>query len=83
MSVGDVVGVLGAVAVLAGYLLLQLGRLTRNDWSFLLLNLFGAAGILCSLAFKFNLSAALIEAFWFAISLYGLARLAFKRRRAS
>lgn len=80
MGVADVIGVLGAVAVLAGYLLLQLGRLTRNDKSFLLLNLFGSAGILCSLAFKFNLSATLIEAAWFAISFYGLVRLALARR---
>lgn len=80
MSWGDVVGVLGAAAVLAGYLLLQLGRLRRSDTSFLLLNLFGSAGILCSLAFKFNLSATLIEGAWFAISFYGLVRLALGRR---
>jgi len=83
MSWGDVIGVLGAAAVLAGYLLLQLGRLKRSDRSFLLLNLFGSAGILCSLAYKFNLSATLIEAFWFAISLYGLVRLVLKRSSTS
>lgn len=60
--------------MLAAYLLLQLGRLERRDWSFLSLNLIGAAGILYSLAFRFNLAATLIEAAWVAISLYGIAR---------
>lgn len=72
MSVGDVIGTLGAVAVLASYLLLQLGRLRRDSWIFLLLNLVGSAGILYSLAFRFNLSATLIEAAWLAITLAGI-----------
>lgn len=79
MSLADVIGIFGALAVLTGYLLLQLGMLKRGDVAFLLLNLVGSAGILYSLAFRFNLSATLIEAAWFAISLYGLARLVLKR----
>ncbi len=79
MTLADSVGLAGAGAVLAGYLLLQLGQLRRKDRAFLLLNLLGSAGILYSLVFRFNLSATLIEAAWFAISLYGLVRLAFKR----
>ena len=39
-----------------------------------MLNALGSAGILFSLAFRFNLSATLIEAAWFAISVYGLVR---------
>lgn len=65
--------------MLSAYLLLQLGKLRRGDVAFLLLNLVGSAGILVSLAHRFNLSATLIEAAWFAISIYGLARLALKR----
>ena len=34
----------------------------------------GAALILLSLAFDFNLSAFLMEAFWLGISLFGLTR---------
>jgi len=78
MTIADGIGIAGALAVLAAYLLLQLGRLARSDKSFLLLNLFGSAGILFSLAFRFNLSATLIEGAWFAISLYGLVRLALR-----
>lgn len=74
MTIADGIGVAGAAAVLAAYLLLLLGRLTRTDRGFLLLNTVGSAGILCSLAFAFNLAATLIEAAWFAISVYGLVR---------
>lgn len=81
-ALANVIGLAGSAAVLTAYLLLQLGRLGRTDLRFLLLNLFGAAGILYSLAFAFNLSATLIEAAWFAISLYGIARY-FLRRRVS
>jgi hypothetical protein len=80
--VANIIGLAGSVAVLAAYLLLQLGRLGRTDLRFLILNLFGAAGILFSLAFAFNLSATLIEAVWFAISLFGIVRY-FLRRRTS
>ncbi|MGH8427213.1 MAG: CBU_0592 family membrane protein [Gammaproteobacteria bacterium] len=73
-SAANVVGLGGAAAVLAAYLLLLTGKLRRSQRSFLLLNAFGSAGILCSLAFRFNLSATLIEAAWFAISIYGFAR---------
>ncbi len=80
--VANIIGLAGSVAVLAAYLLLQLGRLGRTDLRFLILNLLGAAGILFSLAFAFNLSATLIEAVWFAISLFGIVRY-FLRRRTS
>lgn len=62
MAISDIVGMVGAVAVLAGYLLLQLGRLQRTDRTFLLLNLCGSGAILYSLMLHFNLAATLIEA---------------------
>ncbi|MGH8225992.1 MAG: CBU_0592 family membrane protein [Gammaproteobacteria bacterium] len=77
-AIADGIGIAGAAAVLAAYLLLLLDRLARTSLGFLLLNAFGSAGILCSLAFNFNLAATLIEAAWFAVSVYGLARLALK-----
>ncbi|HYW77352.1 MAG TPA: hypothetical protein VFA48_12150 [Gammaproteobacteria bacterium] len=79
-AIANIIGLAGSASVLTAYLLLQLGRLGRTDLAFLLLNLFGAAGILYSLAFAFNLSATLIEAVWFAISLYGLARYLLRKR---
>lgn len=82
-AIANIIGLAGSASVLVAYLLLQLGRLSRTDLRFLLLNLFGAAGILFSLAFAFNLPATLIEAVWFAISLYGIARHAVRKRETS
>ena len=79
-ALANIIGLAGAGAVLTAYLLLQLGRLGRTNLYFLLLNLFGSAGILYSLAFEFNLSATLIEAVWFAISLFGIARYLLRRQ---
>jgi len=39
-----------------------------------LLNALGASLVMVSLLFDFNLSAFLMEAFWFLISLFGLLR---------
>ncbi len=79
-ALANIIGLAGSAAVLSAYLLLQLGHLGRTHLRFLLLNLFGAAGILFSLAFAFNLAATLIEAVWFAISLFGIARYLLQRR---
>jgi len=81
-AVANWVGLAGAAGILAAYLLLQAGRLRGQDWTFLLLNLAGAAGILCSLAFRFNLAATLIESVWFAISVYGIGRKLLRRGHA-
>ena len=70
----DVAGTAGVVMIVAAFLLLQLERIASNSLPYLLANAVGAALILVSLFFDFNLSAFLMEAFWLAISLYGLAR---------
>jgi paired small multidrug resistance pump len=82
-ALANIIGLAGSAAVLTAYLLLQIGRLGRTDLRFLLLNLFGAAGILYSLAFAFNLAATLIESIWFATSLYGIVRHVLRRRATS
>lgn len=74
MSWADAVGVAGVAAILGAYALLQAGRLRAADPRYSLLNAGGAAGVLVSLAFDFNLSAFLVEFFWLLISLAGLRR---------
>jgi hypothetical protein len=69
----DFLGNIGVAMILASYLLLQLGKLQAQDLRYSILNAFGAALILCSLAFDFNMSAFLIEFFWLLISLIGIA----------
>lgn len=68
----DVVGLLGVGAILAAYALLQAGRWGARDLVYSAVNAVGAALVLVSLWFEFNLSAAVIEGFWLAISGYGI-----------
>jgi len=70
----DLVGFIGVLLILIGYLLLQLGKLPSSSPRYSLLNAGGALLILVSLIFAFNLSAFIVEAFWFLISLLGLWR---------
>jgi hypothetical protein len=69
-----VLGLIGSALVVIAYLLNQLGRLASADWRFPAANLVGALAILLSLTDAWNLPAAVIEAFWAAISLFGLMR---------
>lgn len=70
----DVAGSLGVAMIVCAYLFLQLGRLASDSLGYLLANALGAGLILISLSVAFNFSAFLIEAFWLAISLFGLLR---------
>ncbi len=69
----DVIGAIGVTLIIATYFALQAGRL-RTGFRYSLLNGVGAAMILYSLIFDFNLAAFLVEAFWLAISVYGIYR---------
>ena len=83
MTVADVAqagGVLGVLLILAAYAGAQLGRLEPRQAPALVLNLTGATLILGSLAVRFNLAAALMEAAWALVALYGLIRLVLGRR---
>lgn len=77
----DVIGLFGVALMIAAYALLQSGRLPAASPWFSALNGAGAALVLLSLAFEFNLAAFIVELFWLVISLYGLWRWS-RRRRA-
>lgn len=76
----DFVGNLGVVLILATYLGVQLRRLEATGLAYVLANGLGAACILYSLLFDFNLSAVIIEVAWLAISLVGLLRIFLERQ---
>lgn len=78
----DLVGNVGVLLMVIGYLLLQLEKLSSSALSYLLLNALGAVLVIISLMFRFNFSAFLMEAFWLLISLYGLAKPMFSKRSA-
>ena len=79
MSLPDALGVVGVLLILIAYAGAQIGRLEPRLAPALIMNLVGACLILGSLAFKFNLSAVLMEGAWALVALYGLVRLALSR----
>ncbi|MEL6323036.1 MAG: hypothetical protein AAFQ84_02265 [Pseudomonadota bacterium] len=82
MSIYDIIGLFGVAGVLGAFFLLQVERIAPRGYPYLLMNGFGAFGILISLIADFNLAAFVIESVWVAISVYGLVTLRQKRRTA-
>jgi hypothetical protein len=80
MTLPDLGGLAGVTLMLVAYALGQLGRLKIDTLPALLMNLAGAVLVLVSLLFKFNLSAFLMETAWAVVALFGLVKLALKRR---
>jgi hypothetical protein len=74
LTIAEGAGLLGAVIIVIAYFLLQVGRLDSRSLSYSVANGVGAAAIIYSLYYEFNLSAFAIESFWLAISLYGIYR---------
>ena len=69
-----VVGILGAGCFIAAYFATLQGWLEPDGWRFPAINLLGATLVLVSLIDAWNLPSVVLECFWGAISLYGLAR---------
>ncbi len=78
----DLVGFIGVLLIIIAYLLLQLDKLPSSSPKYSLLNAGGALLIIVSLIFAFNLSAFIVEAFWFLISLLGLWRSLSSRKNS-
>ena len=76
----DLAGFIGVLLIVIAYLLLQLDKLPSAAPSYSLLNAGGALLIILSLVYKFNLSAFIVEVFWFLISLLGLAKAFISRK---
>ena len=78
----DLTGFIGVLLIIVAYLLLQLDKLPSSSPRYSLLNAGGALLIIVSLIFAFNLSAFIVEAFWFLISLLGLWRSLIARKNS-
>ena len=70
----DFIGNLGVLCILAMYLLVQLEKIDPQSLIYSSINGLGAALILFTLFFDFNLSAFVIEAAWLLISIIGIGR---------
>jgi len=76
----DGVGLLGSALVVGSYFLLQSGRLSGTGLPYQSINIAGSACILVSLVGGFNLSVALLQCTWIAISVFGIVRGRHARR---
>ena len=76
MALYDLVGFAGAAIIIAAYFANQQRWLRSDDRRYPLANLCGSVLILVSLYFEWNFPSVVIELFWAAISLYGLAKSA-------
>jgi len=79
MSFEDIyraIGVAGFVIYVVSFFLLSMGRLTSDSTWFFTLNFSAACCVLVGLTVEFNLGSALIQTFYIAISLGGIARCA-------
>jgi len=74
IGIYDIAGLIGTALVIVAYFATQVGSLDARDWRYPLANLVGAMLILLSLFSAWNFPAFVMEIFWLAISLYGLAR---------
>jgi hypothetical protein len=69
-------GLLGAAFFVGAYFANQQRWLSSEDWRYPAANLAGALLVLVSLFGEWNLPSVVIEAFWAAISVYGLVNRA-------
>ena len=77
LSAFGVAGILGVALYIGTYAALQFGFLRGRGYSYAALNLAASACVLVSLMEAFNLSSALIQISWLAISIVGMARYYF------
>ena len=82
MTFGNTMGLLGAACIVLDYFLLNTGRLHSETYTYQALNILGAAGILVSLHYTFNLATFFLEIIWVSIAVYGICKLYLRRRRA-
>ncbi|MCD6046918.1 MAG: hypothetical protein K0S08_565 [Gammaproteobacteria bacterium] len=74
MSYPDIIGLLGVLIIIVAYFYLQVGRMQAEQIAYSFLNALGAAMIIFSLIFKWNLSSFVMEGTWFLLSCYGLVK---------
>ena len=75
----DILGTLGVAIIVLTYILLQTERVRSDQLVYSLMNAIGAALILVSLYFDFNLPSVVVEVFWLLISLFGIGKYVSRR----
>jgi dolichyl-phosphate-mannose--protein O-mannosyl transferase len=78
----EVVGWAGALAVLVAYGLVSAERVTSRSWTYQLLNIGGAIGLVINSSWNGAVPSAVVNLVWIGIGVYAL-RSAGARRRSS
>jgi len=77
----DIIGVVGVALVVLSFFLLQTEKITPNSSIYLYSNLAGAMMLLFSLYYHWNLASVIIEVMWLFISIYGIIRVKFLKKK--
>lgn len=80
MTLPDIGGLIGVFMMLVAYATGASGKLKTDELPSLVVNLAGSLLVVVSLMFRFNLPAFIMEVSWALVALYGLAKLALKKR---
>ncbi|HWU19085.1 MAG TPA: cyclic nucleotide-binding protein [Devosia sp.] len=83
MELATAVGLIGAVAYLAGYALIQMRVLTIDDGRYVALNVLGGVALIYSLLWNFNLGSFLTQVAWLVFTVVGYVHSRHQRRKAS
>lgn len=68
----EFMGWAGAAAVLVAYALVSTERVTSRSWSYQLLNISGAAGLVINSAWYGAIPSAVVNVIWIGIGVYAL-----------
>ena len=68
----EVAGWAGALAVLVAYALVSAERVSSRSWSYQLLNIGGAAGLVINSSWNGAIPSAVVNLIWIGIGVYAL-----------
>jgi hypothetical protein len=78
MNIYDLIGMIGAVAFLGSYGILQLGTIKSNGVMYSFCNLIGAVAILISISQHLNFAVVFIQIVWGILGTMGLLKAILK-----
>lgn len=83
MELATAVGLVGAVAYLAGYALIQMRVLTIDDGRYAALNVLGGVALIYSLLWNFNLGSILTQIAWLIFTVVGYLHSRHQRKKSA
>lgn len=82
-TIAVIIGLCGAVIVLAAYFMLSAGKMRSDGYAYPLMNMLGSVGVIVSLLWQWNLASFTINSIWVLISLAGIWRVWRKQRSST